>query len=388
MGGYGARLDRMIPAYGSLGRWPGHWNALGRPFPHLPRGGAALILALLVAAMAWSVWTSLPAPRAALAPAAATVSSIKHDNGAKGDMALYARIHARLSAGEGYYAAALGEQRASNYPTRPFVAVRLPTLAWVQLVLGADGVRVLAMVLTAACLAALNWRPAQRATSQERLAAIALLILGGGAALSPVAGYDHDFIAGLLLTLALLAWRPHRWWPALLAAGAALAVRELAAPFAVLWIVFALTERRWSEAAALAALLAAFTFGMVLHAAAVQAARLPGDLASQGWDAHAGFALPLAALGQLTGLRFLPAGLAAPLAILPLVGWAGLGGRTGLFAALWFAGLATMMALFARPANFYWIELALPAYALGLAFAPRGLAELARAAFGGAARQT
>jgi hypothetical protein len=54
----------------------------------------------------------------------------------------------------------------------------------------------------------------------------------------------------------------------------------------------------------------------------------------------------------------------------------------GLFATLWFAGLATGMALFARPANFYWIELALPAYAVGLAFAPRALAELiARLAF-------
>jgi len=47
-----------------------------------------------------------------------------------------------------------------------------------------------------------------------------------------------------------------------------------------------------------------------------------------------------------------------------------------------------MMALFARPANFYWVELGLPAYALGLAFAPRGLIELFRSAFGRAARQT
>jgi hypothetical protein len=203
-----------------------------------------------------------------------------------------------------------------------------------------------------------------------------------------VAGYDHDFIAGVLLTFALLAYRPHCWWPALIAAAAALAVRELAAPFVVLWLAFALAGGRRGEALALAVLLAIFAGGLGLHAMAVDAARLPGDLASQGWNARAGYGLPLAGLRELTGLRHLPPIIAAPLAVLPLVGWAGLGGRLGLFATLWFAGIATMMALFARPANYYWIELALPAYALGLAFAPRALGDLAMRSFGKTARQT
>jgi hypothetical protein len=303
-------------------------------------------------------------------------------------MALYARIAARVATGEGYYAAALAEQRASNYPTLPFVAVRLPTLAWAQAAIGANGVRWLALVLVAGAIAALNWRAVPLASREERIIASALLAAGGGAALSPVAGYDHDFIAGVLLTLALLAYRPHLWWPALLAAGAALAVRELAAPFVLLWLAFALAERRWHEAGAVAALLAVFAAGMGLHFLAVDAARLPGDLASQGWSALAGYGLPLTSLGQLTGLRHLPPILAAPLAILPLVGWAGLGRRTGLFATLWCAGLATIMALFARPANYYWAELALPAYAIGLAFAPRAIGELASRALRKSARQT
>jgi hypothetical protein len=307
---------------------------------------------------------------------------------AKGDMALYGRIAVRVAAGEGYYAAATAEHRASGYPTRPFVAVRLPTLARVQAAIGAHGVRGLAVVLTAAGIAALWRRAVPLGTASERLGASILLALGGGAAASPVAGYDHDYLAGLLLTCALLAWRPDRWWPALTAAAAAVAVRELAAPFVLLWLVFACAEGRRREALALLALLAAFALGLWLHFLAVDAARLPGDLASQGWNARAGFGLPLSALAELTGLRFLPPVLAAPLALLPLVGWAGLGGRLGLFATLWFAGLATMMALLARPANFYWIELGLPAYALGLAFAPRALGEILRRAAGGAARQT
>jgi len=373
----------MIPA----SRWLEGWLALDRPFPHLPRRAAALVLALLAAAMAWSALANRPDEGHASAPAP-TLAAPAATGRAKGDMALYARIHARVAAGEGYYAAALAEQRAGNYPTRPFVAVRLPTLAMVQAAVGPDGVRWLAMALVAAAIAALWWRDVPLASVGERLIASALLAAGGGAAFSPVAGYDHDFIAGVLLTLALLAWRPARWWPALIAAAAALAVRELAAPFVLLWLAVALADRRWRQAAAVTAVLALFLAGVILHGQAVAAARLPGDLASQGWQAMAGYALPLSALGKLTGLRFLPPALAAPLAILPLAGWAGLGGRLGLFASLWFVGLATMMALFARPANDYWVELALPAYAIGLAFAPRAVGELLQRAALGSERQT
>jgi hypothetical protein len=356
------------------------WEALGRSFPHLPFPAAALVLVLLAAAMAWSALASLgdhrppSVPGSAAAEASPALQSAPTP--ARGDMALYARIARRVAAGEGYYAAALGEQRASAYPTRPFVAVRLPTLALLQARIGVDAVRWLALALVGTAIAALNWRAVPLASLGERIIASALLAAGDGAALVPVAGYDHDFIAGVLLTVALLAYRPERWWPALLAAAAALAVRELAAPFVLLWLAVAVWQHRWREAAAVAGLLAIFACGLALHAQAVEAARLPGDLASQGWNARAGFGLPLRALGQLTGLRFVPLEIAALLAILPLIGWAALGGRTGLFAAVWFAGIATMMALFARPANSYWAELVLPAYAAGLAFAPRAQSEL------------
>lgn len=367
------------------------WDALGRPLSHLPRRSAALALMLLAAALAWSLASSaMPAPAASAVPAVlpddARVASATPATAAraKGDMALYARIAGRMDAGEGYYAAALGEQRASGYPTRPFVTVRLPSLALLLRAIGMRGVQVLALLLTGAAILALNRRAEPLASVLALTIASALLAAGGGAALSPVAGYDHDFVAGLLLTCSLLAYRPHRWWPALLAAAAALAVRELAVPFVLLWLGFALAGRRWREAAGVAGVLALFGLGLMWHAASVEAARLPGDLLSQGWAGLAGYRLPIAALGELTGLRFLPPWLAAPLAILPLVGWAGLGGRLGLFATLWFAGLATMMALFARPSNYYWAELLLPAYMLGLAFAPRALRELWR----GAARQT
>lgn len=369
------------------------WEALGRPLAHLPRWAAGLVLVLLAAAMVWSVSAAnavdaaergrIAAKAQADAKTASETAAAKPksaDKG-KGDLALYDRIAARVAAGEGYYAAAMDEQRSSNYPTRPFVAVRQPTLAWLQALIGVGGVRYLEMGLVLACLWAVNSRLTGRVAVPERLAALLVLMLGGAAVIVPSAGLIHELWAGLWLTLALLLYRPERWWPALLAAAAALAVRELAVPFVMLWLVFALAGQRWREAAGIAGLLVLFAGGMVLHALAVEAGRLPGDPASQGWDAMIGYGLPLMALARLTGLLLLPLSLAAPLAILPLVGWAAIGGRLGLFALLWCGGMFTMTALFARPENFYWTQLVLPAYGIGMAFAPRGLIELvARAA--------
>lgn len=363
------------------------WEALGRPLARLPRWAAVLGLALLVAAMAWSAAATAPVDQAERARITAKAAAGKPDK-SKGDLALYARIARRVSAGEGYYDAAMDEQRSSNYPTRPFVAVRQPTLAWLQALIGVDGVRLAEMALVLACLWAANQRFGALVSTPERLGALVLMAFGGAAVAVPLAGLIHELWAGLWLTLALLIHRPDRWWPALIAAGMALAVRELAAPFVLLWFVFALAGQRWREAAGVAALLALFAGGMALHYLAVEAGRMPGDPVSQGWNAFAGYGLPLMALSRLTGLILLPIGIAAPIAILPLVGWAGLGGRLGLFAALWFAGLFTMIALFARPENFYWAQLALPAYGIGLAFAPRGLFDLLQSAAGRASRQT
>ena len=380
----------MTPAPGRrmAGALPiARWEALSLPLPPLSRSLAALVLALLAATMAWSVIASGPADRAQRAPrpvVAATVAKPDKPPRARGDLALYSRIAARVSAGEDYYSAAMDEQRRSTRPTGPFVAVRQPSLAWLQAAIGVGGVRLIGMGLALACLAALWWRLRGVVTLPERLGALVLLGFGGAAVRVPLAGLIHELWAGLWLTLALLVYREDRWWPALVAAAMALAVRELALPFVLLWLAFALAARRWREAAAITALIAVFAGGMALHGVAVEAGRLPGDLVSQGWDAFAGYGLPLMALRRLTGLAYLPIPLAAPLAVLPLLGWIAIGGRLGLFAGLWFAGLFTMIALFARPENFYWAQLALPAYGIGFAFAPRALIELWR----GAARQT
>lgn len=303
-------------------------------------------------------------------------------------MALYRRIVDRVSAGENYYAAAMDEQRTSNYPTKPFVTVRLPTLALMHRWLGEEGVRFILITLWVFVCIAVMQQARGHTSRPEWVSAAVFTMLGGAAVIIPAAPVIHELLSGLLLSLAFGIYRPGKWWPALVVAGLALAVRELAAPFILLWFVFALVERRMGEAMAVLGLLVLFSLGLILHQQGVSAHAVPGDLPSQGWSALAGFGLPLAALSKLTALLLLPLWLAAPLAILPLLGWLGLGGRLGLFGFLWFVGFLTAMALFARPENFYWVQMLLPAYLAGFAFVPRAIGDLWHATSGTKSKQS
>lgn len=345
-----------------------------RPLRNLPRGCAGALLVGLALALAWSAWA---VPRSTTVGGQSEASA--HAETAIGDFALYANIAARVAAGENYYAAALAEQRAHNYPTTPFVTVRLPTLAWVNAALGTQATWALTIALLLTNTIAWSAR-LKEGSGPVMQVAVALLVLAGGVfAFEPRAGLLHELIAGSLLSLALALWRPDRWWRALPFAALALAVRELALPFALLWLAFALCARSWREAGAVALVIALFVLGLALHAEGVAAHASPLDRPSPGWTGLAGPQLALLSLARLTALLALPLALAAPLALLPLLGWAGLGGRLGPFASLWFAGFALAVSVFARSANFYWVMLVLPAYLAGLALVPRALADLLHA---------
>jgi len=212
-------------------------------------------------------------------------------------------------------------------------------------------------------------------------AAVILFVAAAGM-FAPRSLLIHELISGTLLTIALGVYREDRWWPSLVFAGLALAVRELALPFILLWGAFALLQKRWREAAAVAGLIAIFAFSMWLHAQGVAAHRQSGDLVTPGWDAFIGPQLALLAMGKLTLLMFVPMAIAAPIALIALLGWIGLGGRLGLFATLWFIGFGLALSLFARTNNFYWVLMVLPAYAAGLALAPRAVGDLLQIAKG------
>lgn len=348
------------------------WEALGRPLRHVPRWAAALMLLATIAACLWAV----PAVDSYGAFSRAA-NDERLEAGGRADFDLYEAIDRRIAKGESYYPAALDEQRSSRYPTKPFVTVRLPTLAWSSLLLGLDSWRIAALTLWLTAIIGLYAALKGTASRPERTGA-ALAAPAAAAGIEKV-GLSHEIVAGLLVSASLALYRRERWWPSLLLAACAVAVREMALPFLLLWGAFAAVERRWRELAAVVAVVLLFAAGMALHAQAVIAEQLPGDLVSPGWTGFQGPALPLFGMVTVTLLQTLPVWIAAPLAVLPLLGWLGLGGRLGLFASLWFTGYALAVALFARQENFYWLALLIPAYGAGLAFVPRALADLTAA---------
>lgn len=353
----------------------GWWSAMERPLRRLPRWGVLAVLLLTLLACLWSV----PAAQSYGAGFSADVSA-RLDRGDRRDFDLYEAINRRVAAGESYYVAALDEQRSSGYPTKPFVTVRSPVLAWGDLALGPTGWRVVAIGLWLATLFGLVGLLSGRTSFAERVGAALTAAAFGAVAFMPKVGLSHDVVAGLFLSAALALYRPHRWWLSLLLAACGLAVRELALPFVLLWAAFAASQRRWRELAAVAGVLALFALGMILHAEAVAAERLPGDMTSPSWSGLLGPALPLYGLLSVTPLQHtLPSWLGPPLAVLPLLGWAALGGRTALFALLWFAGYVFGVSLFGRQEHFYWLALLLPVYGAGLALVPRALADLVAA---------
>ncbi len=354
----------------------GWWKARERPFRRMPRKAAVAVLFLLGVVLVWAAFAPSMSGGAFEAPPADQIQPAED----AGDLALYKRISERVVAGDNYYAAAMDEQRMGNYPTRPFVTVRLPTLAVLHGTAGAQAMGIALKIALPIAIVLFMAKLRNQVRPPESVGAGIAMLFGGAGVIVPEAYLIHEVVAGIFLSLAFAAYRPYRWWPALIFAAIALSIREIAAPFVLLWLAFALVERRWKEVAGITIVLTLFFIGMYFHYLGVEAHRLPGDMPSQGWDASAGPALPLAALSRLTVLLFLPLWLAAPLAFLPLIGWFGVGGRVGLFAGLWFLGFFTAISLFARPENFYWAQLTLPIYLAGIAFAPRAIADLLAAA--------
>ena len=353
------------------------WESLGRPLRRLPRWAAALALALTVIACIWSVQAEHSYGRAAEAENAKKLAK-----GARRDFDLYLAIDERVAAGENYYAAALDEHRRSRFPTTPFVTVRPPTLAMSSTVLGLPGLRVLAALLWATTAVGIYFAIKGRVSRVEAIGAFLATLGVGAVALIRQVGLSQEIMAGLFVSASLATWRRERWWPSFLLACAGLAIRELALPYFLLWGALAMQQRRWGEVLAVAGAVLLFAVGMAFHAQAVIAHRLPGDLVSDGWGAMQGLDLALHGIVLVTVFNALPDWLGAPLAVLSLLGWFGLGGRLGLTASLWFAGFIVLVALVARIDNFYWLALLVPAYGAGLALAPRAIADLVAATRG------
>lgn len=346
------------------------WNR----FNGLPRPWAAAVLALLAALMLFGVTSGAGKERIEAAKPDAMRSE-----GMIGDHALYARILHRVEAGEPYYAAAAAEHRANHYPLRPFMTMRLPTLAWILSITGLQGGVVLMVLLGFATV--LTWRRRlMYETELPRYTRFAALLIAANLSQVALAQWVlmHEVVTGVLIALALALYRPERPWAVMAVVAVGLAIRETMLPVAMLFGLFALVDRDWRAAGAWMALGLAFLAAIAAHAAALAAVTTPADLASPGWHGMGGWPAYLSFIHATSAIRFLPGWISALLVPLALLGWAAWRSRLALAVLGVQLGYALLLMLFARSNNFYWGLLVVPTLYAGLIFAPAALEALVR----------
>ncbi len=354
-------------------------------FAHWGRGPARALLAALAALIAAAALVPISAG-GQQAPAVGFVAALGGGKVAGSaavrprddDLALYDRVIARIARGENYYVVAAQEHRKADYPLRPGVAVRLPTLAYLDMALGRPGQMTAAIVLLGAALWAW-WRRLGDEPGGARYQRIgtALMFLGASLALNPYYFVLHEVWAGMLLALAFALHRPGRKWGAALAAAAlALAIREHALPFVLLMAAMAWWGRNWREGLAWSALALAFGGALMVHLHFVSQQLLPGDPQGPSWLALRGLSGWLSNIVLASNLRFLPHYLSGPLVILMVLGWAGWRSSAGVFAVPLYLGYGLAFMIAGRPENFYWGAVIAPTMFIGLVLAPRALASL------------
>jgi hypothetical protein len=311
---------------------------------------AALALILLVVGLATGVQ---PAPR----------------GGPPGDdSVLYRKVIEDVRAGQGYYAAAVREQRAGDYPVRPFVTVRTPILAEALARLpGPPAPQIAAGVLALVVVAA--WAVRLRGEAKRPLGAVlALLFLIGSAtaAVYPHAYMQHELWSGLLLSLALAVYGPRSWPLSVALILAAAAVRELAAPVLGLMAVMALAEGRRKEALAWAGAIAVYAAGLAWHAYEVTRLTSAADAGSSSWLALGGWPFVLLQMKWNALLLGLPAQVVALMAALVVLGLAGLRGPMEARVAATLIAFGLAFLVLGRVDNAYWGLLITPLWPVAL----------------------
>lgn len=353
-------------------------------FANWPRPAARLALALILILLIAAALVPISRNRGPDLQPTLTLGTPTAERPRDDDLQVYDNVVVRLQAGQGYYEAVAAEHRAIGFPLKPGLAVRLPSLAWIEAAIGPAGERAAAILLLAAVL--LTWwrrLGTEPGGKERRLLAMALLAIGAVLMLNTYFFRLHELWAGMLLALSFGLHRPGRWGWALAIAALALAIRELALPYVLLMAAVALWRGDRREGAAWALLAAVFAAALAAHLHFVAAQVRPGDLTSQSWWAFRGLSGALENAVFSSNLRYLPHWLAGPLAVLMVLGWAGWRSPAGAFGALLFAGYGVLFAVAGRDENYYWGMLITPCLAMGLAFLPAAARSLLRAARAG-----
>jgi hypothetical protein len=297
--------------------------------------------------------------------------------GSIADTQLYKNIIARMSKGEGYYVVTADEHRRHDFPLKPFITVRSPTLAWIHASLGPTLTLALFGLLIAAAM--LSWMPLMGQMNRfgfEGYFVFTLVIVSVMLLISPPFHFYHETWAAALIAISLALWVQERIALSVMAGLTAVLLRDLAMPYMAMMTVLAVYERRWSETRAWSIGIGFAGLIYALHCWKVNTLLLPDDLSSPGWSGFGGWPYLIATVKETSLMVFLPywaIKLALPLS---LFGWIACRSGLGLRVSGLLFGYATALMLFARDPNMYWGILIMPFVLAGLAFVPAGIMAL------------
>ena len=385
----GVSLTGAVPSWDRFANWP--------------RFRALALLVALAAVLIASALVPLTVGKGEVAkapPLIATGTTAK-DRPRDDDLKLYDTAITRIRHGENYYDFIADEHRKASYPVNPGLAVRLPTLAYINAAMGMDGDAPAPLAMLAALALMLGvvaawWRRlgAEACSEKQRLFGTTLMFFGASLGLNRYYFVLHELWAGMLLALALGLHRPKplndggkplgdggKWLGAWFAAALALAIREHALPFVLLMAAYAGWRQAWREAVAWAVLAGLFAIGLAVHLHIIAGHALPTDPIGPSWLAMRGLGGWLSNVVLSSNLRFFPHWLAGPLVVLMVLGWAGWKSSAGAFATLLYLGYGLAFMIGGRDDNFYWGAVIAPAMFMGLAFLPMALRSLLRAGF-------
>jgi hypothetical protein len=212
---------------------------------------------------------------------------------------VYRNVVAELRAGGQYYDVFGHYLRAGHYATIPFVNWR-PPLVYEFIRVAGDGVARWSFLLMGAVALALL---ASAERTRDPLMTVLLYLNALVIELAPRTMYFTEAWAGAAIALSAAAYQAQRRTVGAIAAGIALMMRELAAPYAVLcaWQAWRTDDRRERLLWVVIGGLSAGYYGV--HVGRAIMAQQPGDLRSASWVAFGGvnLILRMTALATVTG---------------------------------------------------------------------------------------
>ena len=346
------------------------WLASPTRYADLSRVQARMAFALFVLMLIASlIAVGSPAPRADAGPEAAPFG--------QGRLLVDQSVVQGVRSGVPYYVAAAEAQRIAKLPLRPFVTVRLPTLAVVQASLPPLLVTLALLLLCIATIIAWTVRLRPALTGLAPIALVGMLVLIGlYMNFEPGLIVIHEIWAGPLIALSLALRRPGHWLTAVALGLSAMLLRETALLYVAIMALFAWAEGQRRETLGWLGAILVFAAVLAAHAHAVALVTGPLDRASQDWDGVQNLGFYVKLVMTSSGLDLVP-GWAGSVALAAAVfGWLAWRDALATRARATLAGYALLIALLAPEEAQHAVFIAMPVLLVGIVFAADGLRDL------------